>query len=44
VVVASVVVNQGKWHVKAPFVAKEALRSYFKMHPPAKKSALVARR
>ncbi len=29
VAVATVVVNQGKWHVKAPWVAKEALRAYF---------------
>ena len=44
VIVASVVVNQGKWHVKAPQVAKEALRSYFKLHPPTKTNAIVARR
>lgn len=29
VAVATVVVNQGKWHVKAPWVAKEALRAFF---------------
>jgi cell division protein FtsI/penicillin-binding protein 2 len=29
VAVASVVVNGPRWHVKAPYVAKEALRSYF---------------
>lgn len=33
VAVASVVVNTAKWHVKAPVVAKEALRAYFAAHP-----------
>jgi membrane peptidoglycan carboxypeptidase len=34
VAVASVVVNDPVWHVKAPAVAKEALRAYFVAHPP----------
>jgi penicillin-binding protein A len=44
VIVASVVVNTARWHVKAPWVAKEALRAYFQAHPPAKKAAVVAAR
>lgn len=47
VAVASVVVNTPIWHVKAPTVAKEALRSYFQSHPVEKKDgtrALVAHR
>lgn len=43
VAVATVVVNQGKWHVKAPWVAKEALRSYFAAKEREQK-AVVARR
>lgn len=43
VAVATVVVNQGKWHVKAPYVAKEALRSYFAAQERQHK-AVVARR
>lgn len=43
VAVASVVVNQGKWHVKAPYVAKEALRSYFAARA-REQQAVVARR
>jgi penicillin-binding protein A len=37
VAVATVVVNTSKWHVKAPYVAKEALRAYF-VHDAAAKS------
>ncbi len=44
VAVASVVVNTAKWHVKAPVVAKEALRAYFAAHPVDAGRALVARR
>lgn len=44
VAVASVVVNTAKWHVKAPVVAKEALRAYFAAHPVDTGRALVARR
>jgi cell division protein FtsI/penicillin-binding protein 2 len=44
VIVASVVVNTSKWHIKAPLVAKEALRAYFKAHGPTKKAAVVASR
>lgn len=44
VAVASVVVNTARWHVKAPVVAKEALRAYFAAHPVDTGRALVARR
>jgi peptidoglycan glycosyltransferase len=44
VAVASVVVNTAKWHVKAPVVAKEALRAYFAAHPVDAGRNLVARR
>lgn len=43
VAVASVVVNQGKWHIKAPWVAKEALRAFFVDAERATRS-VVARR
>jgi cell division protein FtsI/penicillin-binding protein 2 len=44
VAVASVVVNTDKWNVRAPLAAKEALRSWFAAHPPAKAVGVVARR
>lgn len=43
VAVATVVVNQGKWHIKAPWVAKEALRTFFAEKDRAER-AVVARR
>jgi len=44
VAVATVVVNQGKWHVKAPYVAKEALRAFFAEREREQKAAVVAHR
>lgn len=47
VAVATVVVNTSKWHVKAPWVAKEALRAYFdadKTKAKAQRPAVVAAR
>ena len=44
IAVATVVVNTPVWHVKAPAVAKEALRVYFKAHPVEATRALVAHR
>lgn len=43
VIVASVVVNTAKWHVKAPYVAKEALRAYFQAKPRGEKVVVAAR-
>jgi cell division protein FtsI/penicillin-binding protein 2 len=39
VAVATVVVNTSKWHVKAPYVAKEALRAYFKSESEKRSAA-----
>ena len=44
IAVASVVINTASWHVKAPAVAKEALRAYFQAHPIEKPRQLVARK
>lgn len=44
VAVATMVINTPVWHVKAPAVAKEALRAYFQAHPLEKTRELVARR
>jgi cell division protein FtsI/penicillin-binding protein 2 len=45
VIVASVVVNTGKWHLRGTTVAKDALKTYFQLHPlKAPATAAVARR
>jgi len=43
-VVAAVVVNSGKWHIKAPWLAKESLRLAFKERGATKKGSRVAAR
>jgi peptidoglycan glycosyltransferase len=43
-VVAAVVVNTSKWHIKAPWLAKESLRLALKDHGPAKATSRVAAR
>ena len=44
VAVASVVMNEPVWHVKATLVAKEALRSWLRANAPARRSDVVALR
>ena len=43
-VVAAVVVNTSKWHIKAPWLAKESLRLALDDHGPPKPTARVAAR
>ena len=43
-IVAAVVVNTSKWHIKAPWLAKESLRLALKDHGPPKAGARVAAR
>jgi cell division protein FtsI/penicillin-binding protein 2 len=43
-IVAAVVVNTSKWHIKAPWLAKEALRLALREHGPARRSDRLAAR
>ncbi|MDP2341660.1 MAG: penicillin-binding transpeptidase domain-containing protein [Deltaproteobacteria bacterium] len=43
-IVAAVVVNTSKWHIKAPWLAKESLRLALRDHGPARPAARVAAR